>query len=92
MEVPQMHIVYPHHFRTQIKTGGSDVGKITVYYKGYAVLVNSFIGDDDNIGESMSRNNVDFPDGNDYVKGDFKHQRLILSIMQLKLRRWLVYG
>ena len=37
----------------QIKTGGSDVGKITVYYKGYAVLVNSFIGDDDNIGESM---------------------------------------
>ena len=56
----------------QIKTGGSDVGKITVYYKGYAVLVNSFIGDDDNIGESMARNNVTGPDGNDYVKGDFK--------------------
>ena len=56
----------------QIKTGGSDVGKITVYYKGYGVLVNSFIGDDDNDWGVNARNNVTGPDGNDYVKGDFQ--------------------
>ena len=33
--------------------------------------MNSFIGDDNDVPDSMQRNNVTGPDGNDYVKGDF---------------------